>query len=142
MTARRGLVLDANILIRAVLGQRVRGILLAYEDTADFYAPDACVAEARRYLPLVLGKRGLDAGLGLSLLAQVTLLVQPVERALYQHCELQARQRLGSRDPEDWPVVALALALDLPIWTEDQDLFGAGVPTWTTDRVELYLKAV
>jgi len=38
-------------------------------------------------------------------------------------------------------VVALALALDLPIWTEDQDLFGAGVPTWTTDRVELYLKA-
>jgi PIN domain len=30
--------------------------------------------------------------------------------------------------------------LDLPIWTEDQDLFGSGVATWTTDRVEVYLK--
>ncbi|WP_455227346.1 PIN domain-containing protein [Lautropia mirabilis] len=33
------------------------------------------------------------------------------------------------------------LVLDAcPIWTEDQDFFGTGVPTWTTDRVELYLK--
>ncbi len=24
-------------------------------------------------------------------------------------------------------------------WTEDQDLFGSGVATWTTDRVELFL---
>ncbi len=41
--------------------------------------------------------------------------------------------------PEDWPVIACALALECPIWTEDRDFFGAGVPTWTTDRVELYL---
>ncbi|MEP7369704.1 MAG: PIN domain-containing protein [Dermatophilaceae bacterium] len=27
-----------------------------------------------------------------------------------------------------------------PIWTEDQDFFGTGFPTWTTDRVELYLR--
>ncbi len=31
--------------------------------------------------------------------------------------------------------------LGLPIWTEDQDFFGTGVPTWTTDRVEFYLNA-
>ncbi|WP_415630048.1 PIN domain-containing protein [Nocardioides dubius] len=31
------------------------------------------------------------------------------------------------------------MALDCPVWTEDQDFFGAGVPTWTTDRVEIYL---
>ncbi|MFO1350464.1 MAG: PIN domain-containing protein [Gammaproteobacteria bacterium] len=36
--------------------------------------------------------------------------------------------------------MALALVLNLPIWTEDQDLFGSGVATWTTDRVELYLR--
>jgi hypothetical protein len=29
--------------------------------------------------------------------------------------------------------------LGCPIWTEDNDFFGAGVPTWTTDRVELFL---
>jgi predicted nucleic acid-binding protein len=42
MNARKGLVLDANILIRAVFGQRVRQILEAYEDVAGFYSPDAC----------------------------------------------------------------------------------------------------
>src|SRR5208282_1530756 len=42
-------------------------------------------------------------------------------------------------DPDDWPIVAVAMLLDLPIWTEDQDFFGSGIATWTTDRVELYL---
>jgi len=32
MNPRRGLVLDANILMRAVLGHGVRGLLEAYED--------------------------------------------------------------------------------------------------------------
>jgi len=50
------------------------------------------------------------------------------------------RSRIESRDPDDWPILATALALECPIWTEDQDFFGAGVPTWTTDRVELSLR--
>lgn len=48
-------------------------------------------------------------------------------------------QRIGLRDPMDWPVVAAALALDCPIWTEDKDFFGTGVATWTTDCIEIYL---
>ena len=36
-------------------------------------------------------------------------------------------------------VVALAILLVIPIWTEDQDFFGSGIATWTTDPVELYL---
>jgi predicted nucleic acid-binding protein len=47
---------------------------------------------------------------------------------------------MSARDIEDWPVVAVAILLGLPIWTEDQDFFGSGVATWTTDRVELYLQ--
>jgi len=48
--------------------------------------------------------------------------------------------RIGARDPMDWPVVAAALALGCPIWTEDQDFFGVGVPTWTSARVDVYLR--
>ena len=51
MTAHKGLVLDANILLRAVFGQRVRQILEAYEDQANFYAPDVCFQDARKYIP-------------------------------------------------------------------------------------------
>jgi hypothetical protein len=51
MTRRKGLVLDANILLRAVLGQRVRELLEAFEDTATFYSPDVCFDDARKYIP-------------------------------------------------------------------------------------------
>ena len=46
---------------------------------------------------------------------------------------------LARRDRSDWSYLALALTFDCPIWTEDQDFFGSGVATWTTDRVEIYL---
>jgi hypothetical protein len=47
--------------------------------------------------------------------------------------------RIEKRDPDGWPILATAMAFDCPVWTEGQDIFGAGVPTWTTDRVEIYL---
>jgi predicted nucleic acid-binding protein len=141
MNPRRGLVLDANILMRAVLGRRVRELLERYEDSATFYSPDVCFEDARHYLSQVLERRGLDVESGLAILEQISQLVAPVDQGLYGDYERLARERIETRDPDDWPMVAVALMLDLPIWTEDQDLFGSGVATWTTDRVEVYLKA-
>ena len=140
MSKRRGLVLDANILLRAVFGQQVRKILERYEDDARFYTPDVCFQDAQKYIPVISKNRHFDAELGAAVLAQIGRIVERVERSLYEEHEDSARGRIGLRDPEDWPVVATALLLDLPIWTEDQDFFGAGVATWTTDRVELYLR--
>ena len=140
MSISRGLVLDANILIRAVLGTRVRSLLEKYEDSAEFYAPDICFDQAREHLPAVLEGRGMDATFALAVLKRLELLVEPVDRELYQEHEQAARDRIRPRDLDDWPVVALAIWLGLPIWTEDQDFFGSGIATWTTDRVELYLQ--
>ena len=140
MNSRRGLVLDANILMRAVLGRRVRELLERYEDSATFYSPDVCFDDAGHYLSQLLLKRGLHVESGLDLLEQISQLVVPVDRSLSGDYEGLARERIETPDPDDWPVVAVVLMLDLPIWTEDQDLFGSGIATWTTDRVELYLK--
>jgi predicted nucleic acid-binding protein len=41
--------------------------------------------------------------------------------------KVEARKQLGARDPEDWPLLATALALDCSIWTEDTDFFACGV---------------
>ena len=41
------LVLDANILIRAVLGSRVLALLRKYAEHVDFLAPDTVFEEAR-----------------------------------------------------------------------------------------------
>jgi hypothetical protein len=60
MTRRKGLVLDANILLRAVLGKRVRELLEAFEDTVTFYSPDVCFDDARKYIPDVSSRRRID----------------------------------------------------------------------------------
>jgi hypothetical protein len=54
----RPIVLDANILVRAVLGSRVPDLLAAHAARATFLAPDAAFDDAREHLPAVLGKRG------------------------------------------------------------------------------------
>jgi predicted nucleic acid-binding protein len=118
----------------------VRHLLEKYEDDTRFYVPDVCFEEAQRYVLVVSKDRSLDADLGLSVLLQIGRLLERVDRSLYEEYEAAARERIGLRDPDDWPVVAVALLLDLPIWTEDQDFFGTGTATWTTDRVELYFQ--
>jgi predicted nucleic acid-binding protein len=140
MTARKGIVLDANILIRAVFGHQVLHLLETYEDRARFYAPDACFRDALKYVPLISKQRAFDAELRVSLLRGISRTVEQVDRSLYEQYEPIARERINRRDPDDWPVVAVALLLRLPIWTEDQDFFGSGMATWTTDRVEVYLR--
>lgn len=67
-------------------------------------------------------------------------LVQPLDESVYLSERDDALARIGRRDQQDWPILAAALVLNCPIWTEDQDFFGTGVPTWTTDRVAIYLK--
>lgn len=142
MAAERQLVLDANILIRAVLGRRVRQIITTHAERASFFAPEVAYEDATTYLPNLLVKRHLDVAAttaALSFLESLRGTVHPVPQDAYEFLRAAALSRIESRDPDDWPILATALALDCPIWTEDQDFFGAGVPTWTTDRVELYL---
>lgn len=133
------LVLDANILIRAVLGIRVPLLLRKYAEQAEFFAPDSAFQEAREELPIILERRGIPILLGLATLDSLSNLVRVVELETYAPMEALSRQRLARRDEEDWPILASALVLGYPIWTEDTDFFGCGVATWTTDRVELYL---
>jgi predicted nucleic acid-binding protein len=60
--------------------------------------------------------------------------VQIVPHAAYEPLEDEARWRIP-RDPNDWSCVALALAMNCGIWTNDQDFFGCGLPTWTTETL-------
>ena len=133
-------ILDANILIRAVLGRRVREILETHFTRVRFFAPDTAFAEAREHLPEILRKRGINPKAAVAVLDELLVLIGCIDAEIYGPFETPARQRLHKRDEEDWPVLATALALECPIWTEDADFFGAGVATWTTDRVELLLR--
>ena len=61
-----------------------------------------------------------------------------VPASSYEPMRAAALARIGPRDPDDWPILACAMLLNCPIWTEDRDFFGTGVATWTTALVELY----
>ena len=139
MNPQKSIVLDANILIRAVLGQKVRRILEQYADSTQFLTPQICYQDAQKYLPPLFEKRNLPVDPALEVLEGLTCLINIVEDSLYSSYEQEAKQRIAIRDIDDWSIVALSLMLNCPIWTEDADFFGAGVATWTSDRVHLYL---
>jgi predicted nucleic acid-binding protein len=136
---RRALVLDANILIRAVLGQRVRRILEAHADSITFFVPETAYAEAEEHLAALVVKRGGDPAKAVAALRSMAALGTMASQDLYGDFEAEARKRLGARDPEDWPILAAALALGCPIWTEDTDFFGCGVATWTSSSIDIFL---
>lgn len=137
--AGKALILDANILIRLVLGTRVRALVLEHLEDVEFFSPQECFDDARRYLPELLIRRGIDASIAMQVLDHFEDLIYPLRESVYVAAYGDAMARIGKRDARDWTILAAALTLGCPIWTEDQDFFGTGVPTWTTDRVELYL---
>jgi hypothetical protein len=94
--------------------------------------------DAEKYLPDIFAKRGFDWSIGSAMMNRLPVMVQRVQPLLYRRCEAAARSRI--RDIQDWPILATALALNCPIWTEDADFFGCGVATWTTANIALYLQ--
>ena len=136
------IVLDANILIRAVLGRRVRQILDTYSALGlRFLTPDIAFQDAEKYLPALLRKHAVQQTSVSALLEYLEQIMEIVDRDLYVAFEKEARDRLRARDETDWPVLATALALSCAVWTEDTDFFGTGVSVWTTNRVEIFLKS-
>jgi predicted nucleic acid-binding protein len=138
--AGKALVLDANILIRAVLGTRVRRIVASYAQSTVLYIPETAYSEAEEHLAELVVKRGGDPGIALRSLRSMAALGTMVSLDVYMDYEAEARRRLASRDPDDWPILAAAMALRCPIWTEDTDFFGCGVATWTSASIDSFFE--
>lgn len=94
---------------------------------------EAVAVEVARHIPRLADQRGLD-----STLLFAALQAMPIDWKLsaeYEHRRQQAEDRIAARDPDDWPTVALALELSLPVWTQDKDLTEAGVEVFTTGQL-------
>jgi predicted nucleic acid-binding protein len=133
------IVLDANILIRGILGQRVPQLLAQYSDRVQFFTAAVCYQDVRNHLPAILEKRGLPREPFLAAVDELAKVVIPLEEEIYGTYKVEAMRRIQERDIQDWPLIALSLTLNCPLWTEDNDFFGTGVATWRTWNVEIYL---
>jgi hypothetical protein len=65
MTDQKQLVVEANILLRAVFGTRVRSLLEIYEDSVLFFTPEICFLDACKYIPSIAAKRQIDSAPGI-----------------------------------------------------------------------------
>jgi hypothetical protein len=70
-------------------------------------------AEAREHLPDILLKRGIQPEIALTVLDELTGIIECVDAEIYGPLEHTARQRLRACDEDDWPVLATALGADV-----------------------------
>jgi predicted nucleic acid-binding protein len=124
------IVMDANILLSAILGKgTVRALDAAVKRGVALGLPVPQLAEASSVLADKLGYRDDEANAALAALASRITLLSP---EFYRAHEAAARGRLHRRGQSDWPVLAAALATEGGIWTHDRDFFGVGVPVWSS----------
>ena len=138
------LVVDTNVLVGDLL--RAAGRQRIADERITVFLPEQMWSEAQVQLPRrfeAFARRHqlapeIATELWTSLLGAIEANVALVDQAVYAAYEDEARAR-SVRDPDDWPLVACALALDGAIWTHDGDLLGTGIATWTTETLQSWL---
>jgi len=110
------LVLDAHILIRGVLGKKVRLLPTEYQEAVRFCAPATAFREAKEDIQGIVLERGGDPDLALRTLNGLWDYIVSLQPEAYEAFESQARERLVRRDLDDWPILAGALALECAIF--------------------------
>lgn len=135
-------VVDANILIAGFLRSATTRELLL-DERLSLWSPEHGVTEVERVLASPRLRRrlgGLTKQDVEALLAHLTSRMHLVSAAAYQHL-MPAALRYAPHS-EDAPYLALALHLDAPLWSNDEELAAqAAVSVHTTTSVLQLLKS-
>ena len=123
------LVADANVLLSALIGGRA-SIALTHDSVEQVYTTAVTLDEVQEYVAALARQKRLQ--LDVLLLALAALPVTVVERSEYARKIPDAAKRIGRRDPDDVDVLALALHLGVPVWSNDDDFRETGVEWFTT----------
>ncbi len=122
---------DANVLLSAVVG---RAALKVFKQSSlEVVSTSLNIKEVREYLPVMAEKYEMAVEL---LESQFQLLaVREFNLREYQGSLAIARRKIGKRDPDDVDLLALALELEIPLWSNDGDFEGTGVEWYTTAQL-------
>lgn len=128
------LVVDANPILSAVLGGSAKRVFLSFK-IEEFAVAIPTLREVEAYLPVLARKprvaqAGITEDLLRAALAALPLTLYP--RRFYRAFLREAEKLIGARDPKDVDVLALALKLRAPIWTNDADFQGLNVEVFPT----------
>lgn len=126
------LAADANVLLAAIAGGRTK-LVLEHPDIEEVLTPAPVLDEVYEYVREVTAKKRLPEAL--LLMTLISLPVTVVERKDYSSALAEAARRMKDRDPDDADLLALALNLEIPVWSNDDDFKGTGVAWYTTARL-------
>jgi len=111
------IVVDANILISALLGGKPRFIL--FDPKFEFIVNEFTLREVEKYIPFISKKSGVsekEIRKGISLLP-----LKIVSKNYYKDYLKQAEKLIGKIDKNDIDILALYLKEKTFLWSEDKD---------------------
>jgi predicted nucleic acid-binding protein len=126
------LAADANVLLSSVLGGRAR-LVLDHPEIEEVLTTETTFAEVREYA-LLLGRKKKLAPDAI-LLAVAALPVSIVSLEVYEGALAEARMLIEWRDPDDIEILALALHMKIPLWSNDNDFEGCEIERFTTAEI-------
>lgn len=128
------LVVDANVVLSAVLGFRSRPIL----ERASARRALLISTEASQEVRYVLSRLDPDTPALIEIADEILDAIEVVETTRYDasvpHASRSLRDAVASRNGStaDAHVLALAWTYDADIWSHDRDFAGAGWPSWSS----------
>ena len=127
----RSVAADANVLLSAVTGKAVLKVFT--QSSIAVVTTEKTLLEVREYVPEMAALYGLPPEL---LEAQLGLLaVRTARKDVYARRLKEAERRIARRDPDDVDLLALALSLRIPVWSNDKDFDAARVKRYTTAQL-------
>jgi len=121
------LVLDSNILFTIIIaGSRSKAYRVIEKYELNLFMPEEALTEFHRHAEKL--RRYAIKDFETKAMLAFTL-VHVVPRELYEDKLRDAYTIAGRFDPKDTPFIALALKLNVPIWTEDKDIIKYGIQT-------------
>ena len=135
----RRLVLDANIMVSALLGKSFPFLVDLVERNVLLMAPERQFDET---LKILASRPQATQEWAVAQVDRIRTIVAPLPDAMFAEHETKARSRLHARGQPDWPVLAASYETGAGVWSHDKDFFGSGAPVWSTNILRTQMEAV
>ena len=108
---------DANPIISALIGGVSREVF--FDHRFKFITTEFTLREVEKYLPMISKKSGVD--MKRVSLAKSLLPITTYPETFYKQNIQEADKLIGHIDKKDVDILALALSIKCPLWSDDKD---------------------
>ncbi len=131
------LAADANVILSAVAGKAALRVFL--KEDIKIITTQFNINEVREYLGVIAEQYAFSEEILESQLKLLPLKVYPAH--FYEDFVQRASKKLSERDKDDIELLALAMKLSVPIWSNDRDFQHSEIEIYTTANLLKILKA-